>query len=86
MFGKRGSGDLEGGTAEVAEKPPAPAVGEAKASDAAPAPPAAAPAKRVDSSRARPVADGNVRRSENFYDIKSTVFSALIDTISALRR
>jgi pilus assembly protein CpaF len=27
------------------------------------------------------VADAGVRRSENFYDIKSTVFSALIDTI-----
>ena len=32
--------------------------------------------------RSRPSAgEGGVRRSENFYDIKSTVFSALIDTI-----
>src|SRR6185503_18620544 len=29
----------------------------------------------------RPAPDGAVRRSENLYDIKSTVFSALIDTI-----
>jgi pilus assembly protein CpaF len=32
-------------------------------------------------SRPRAAGEGGVRRSENFYDIKSTVFSALIDTI-----
>jgi hypothetical protein len=33
-------------------------------------------------SRSRPTTgEGGVRRSENFYDIKSTVFAALIDTI-----
>src|SRR6266550_3695964 len=82
MFGKRGSGgELESDTSEVAEKPPSPVVAEAKASDAAPPPSGAASAKRSESARARPAAEGNVRRSENFYDIKSTVFSALIDTI-----
>src|SRR6476646_10452359 len=77
MFGKRGttSGDEADGTPEVAEKP-APMVAENKGPD-----PAAAPAKRAEAARARPMGDGAVRRSENFYDIKSTVFSALIDTI-----
>jgi pilus assembly protein CpaF len=57
---------------------------------AAPAPPAAAPAapKPVPAAAAAPApvrprssGDNAVRRSENFYDVKSTVFSALIDTI-----
>ncbi len=51
---------------------------------AAPASRSSAPASRSggETTRARPaVNDSAVRRSENFYDIKSTVFSALIDTI-----
>src|SRR3954470_16239120 len=82
MFGKRGTGspgDPATGIAEGVEKP-APAPAEAKPAE--PAATAAAPAKRAEAPRPRPPApDGGVRRSENFYDIKSTVFSALIDTI-----
>src|SRR6185312_15256400 len=59
--------------------------------DAAPAvpagsPPAAAAPKRTETPATGPrprgaVLEAGIRRSENFYDIKSTVFSALIDTI-----
>jgi pilus assembly protein CpaF len=59
--------------------------------DAAPAvpagsPPAAAAPKRAETPATGPrprgaVLEAGIRRSENFYDIKSTVFSALIDTI-----
>ncbi len=64
---------------------PTPRAEAPAAQPAAPPPPrpvAAAPAapKRTAESTSRP-ADSHVRRSENFYDIKSTVFSALIDTI-----
>jgi pilus assembly protein CpaF len=81
MFGKRGT-DEAGGTPEVAERP-APVVTDTKGpeSTAMAAPAASAPAKRAEPARARPMGEGTVRRSENFYDIKSTVFSALIDTI-----
>jgi pilus assembly protein CpaF len=83
MFGKRGSGapgELASASgAEPAEKPAAAPV-EAKPAEPVAAP--AAPAKRAEAPRPRPAAaDGGVRRSENFYDIKSTVFTALIDTI-----
>jgi pilus assembly protein CpaF len=81
MFGKRGSGapgePTPASGAEPAEKPAAAPV-EAKAAEPAAAP---APAKRAEAPRPRPAGDNAVRRSENFYDIKSTVFTALIDTI-----
>src|SRR3954468_16470639 len=85
MFGKRGSGSGQGDqgapASEGADKPPAPPVAEpAKAPE--PAAPAATPVKRAEPARPRPVLpEGGIRRSENFYDIKSTVFSALIDTL-----
>jgi pilus assembly protein CpaF len=94
MFGKRGSGgpaDRPPGPPEgqPASRPAAPPTASAPppakappVQAAAPPPAAAAPApKRPDPpARPRPPSDG-VRRSENFYDVKSTVFSALIDTI-----
>jgi pilus assembly protein CpaF len=77
----------------VVAVPPKPAAAPAPmaAAPAAAAPRASAPpaspsgSKKVAaepaSSRPRATGEGGVRRSENFYDIKSTVFSALIDTI-----
>jgi pilus assembly protein CpaF len=82
MFGKRGSS-----TGDQSARPPA--DGDAAAPAAAPAEPAVAAApppppppasRRASEDRSRQPAE-TVRRSENFYDIKSTVFSALIDTI-----
>ncbi len=82
MFGKRGSGSPgdQSPAPESTEKPvqAAAAPPEVKAPAPAPSP---EPAKRAEArGRPAPVETG-VRRSENFYDIKSTVFSALIDTI-----
>src|SRR5687767_1077370 len=83
MFGKRGPGAPgEASTpprAEPAEKPAAAPPAEAKGGELAAQ--TAAAAKRAEAPRTRPAATGDVRRSENFYDIKSTVFTALIDTI-----
>ena len=73
--------------APVESPAPAPAPVGAKPQPAPqPAPRAEAPpvAKKptADAARPRPsVGESGIRRSENFYDIKSTVFSALIDTI-----
>jgi pilus assembly protein CpaF len=80
MFGKRGPGSPGDQATPVAEGPEKPVAtpGEAKAPEPA-APPA--PAKRPEARSRAPVVEAGVRRSENFYDIKSTVFSALIDTI-----
>ena len=85
MFGKRGK---DGMGAPAPENVASPAPSKPAAESARPVeppppppPPAAktAPAKPTTGSRSGG-GDG-VRRSENFYDIKSTVFSALIDTI-----
>ena len=71
----------------VASPTPALAPVEAKPQPTPqPAPRAEAPsvAKKptADAARPRPsVGESGIRRSENFYDIKSTVFAALIDTI-----
>ena len=82
MFGKRGTGStdepLPPPPAAVARPPAAETPVEPEpARAAAPQPPA-----RGATEAARPRSSGdNMRRSENFYDIKSTVFAALIDTI-----
>jgi len=94
MFGKRGSGGTSGvppstPAAEPAEKVeaarPQPAAATPRAEPKAAEPAQSAGTRRTPSEPARPrpaVSEGSsVRRSENFYDIKSTVFSALIDTI-----
>ena len=95
MFGKRGTADTGAVGASppppkpappppaVASPTPPPAAAEPapKAEPAPPPPPvAAAPAKPARPSPPPPKAPG-VRRSENFYDIKTQIFSALIDTI-----
>jgi pilus assembly protein CpaF len=86
MFGKRGAPGSAGSTDSPATASEAPA----RAPEAATPQPAPVPAPVVE---IKPVADvprtqrtrstdaTTVHRSENFYDIKSTVFSALIDTI-----
>jgi pilus assembly protein CpaF len=83
MFGKRGSGNAGGfeprqsGTVALAPEPAAPRPAAEKA---APAPAPAAQPKRASEPAApekRPVRE----KSETYYDTKSQVFSALIDTI-----
>jgi len=84
MFGKRGTGSGGGDQAPPAASEPAATAGPSAppppAAEPAPAPKAAASAAKRPDERTRPAAE-SIRRSENFYDIKSTVFSALIDTI-----
>src|SRR6185436_2764282 len=73
MFGKRSV--TEPGFGKPATPAREPAAAPAAAPEPAPAPQAAPqPSKPV----ARPVADN---RSEDYYQIKSTIFNALIDTI-----
>ena len=93
MFGKRGNDD--GNRAAPEFRPPAPraapaaAGGTAVARAAAPQPPPAAPARlprppaRPSRRRRWPPEPRKVQRerSETYYDTKSQVFSALIDTI-----
>ena len=71
--------------APVASAAPSPPARAAAVPPPPPRPAAAAPPKRTgadDPTRPRPsTGEGGIRRSENFYDIKSAVFSALIDTI-----
>ncbi len=85
MFGKRGTGTPEAPPLTTPAAAPRPSAGEAVAEvetvKAAPPPPPPPPrAAAPEPARGRTSSDG-VRRSENFYDIKSTVFAALIDTI-----
>ncbi len=86
MFGKRGTESTEAPlspTAAVVVRPLAadasaePELAKPAKASVAPQPPARPAAE---AARPRTSSDG-VRRSENFYDIKSTVFAALIDTI-----
>jgi pilus assembly protein CpaF len=80
MFGKRGTGSPEAAPSPPAGvRPPAAALA-AGADSVKPVLPPPPPRPAAEPPRARPSGDG-VRRSENFYDIKSTVFAALIDTI-----
>ena len=95
MFGKRGSASTEAPPpppAATVARPPAAAprppaaeasVEPAPASTPAPQPqPAPQPPARPAAASSRPrTSNDGMRRSENFYDIKSTVFAALIDTI-----
>jgi pilus assembly protein CpaF len=93
MFGRRGLNDPAGPTTpKPAEKPtvPPPAVNAAAAPSSLAEPPspeirqpAVKPPPAEPPAAVRPAASAasQVRRSENFYDVKSTVFAALIDTI-----
>src|SRR5262249_12330426 len=95
MFGKRGNTSGDGGPPfPASQKGPAvgPGAGVVPPPAASPPIPAAkliydmgdsSPPKPVPVDPPRPVSapEPAVRRSENFYDVKSTVFSALIDTI-----
>jgi pilus assembly protein CpaF len=88
MFGKRGSSSGEGSAAVPPPRPaaPPPVAKEAPASQPVPAPAAREaalppPPEPPRPARAAATVMPAVRRSENFYDVKTTVFSALIDTI-----
>jgi len=70
MFGKRGASGSDGG------KGPAPLPLERTVQASQPAAPSRPP-----EPKGMPPAPPAVRRSEEFYDVKSTVFAALIDTI-----
>jgi pilus assembly protein CpaF len=83
MFGRRGGT----ASAPVARPEPGPAAPSARAARVVqrPAEAAPAPARTVEEVTPRPEtlapAEERVRRSENFYDVKGQIFSALIDTI-----
>ncbi|MCE1236381.1 MAG: CpaF family protein [Hyphomicrobiales bacterium] len=82
MFGRRGSAgsSFGSGKAEVAPRPAAPTR---PAASAAPAPsPARTPNPAADPNAPLPPSKTQERvRSEDYYDTKSSIFSALIDTI-----
>ncbi len=80
MFGKRGSF----GTADTKVPPQAPVAAPQtpERSQPAAAAPAAPPAGRAEPKAPAPApAPGERRRSDNYYDVKSSIFSALIETI-----
>ncbi|NOT39704.1 MAG: CpaF family protein [Alphaproteobacteria bacterium] len=74
MFGKR-----PGGGAETAAKPKPAAPPQAAAKSAAPPPMPAKPAGRAEPPAPPPIAIDS--RSDQYYEIKTTIFNALIDTI-----
>jgi pilus assembly protein CpaF len=78
MFGKRSSADL---LETRPPKPPEPAA-PPQAPSSAPAPAAAATAKPVQRPPvAPPPQQGRPRKTEEYYDLKTQIFGALIDTI-----
>ena len=87
MFGKRGTESIGGPSPDkvvAAPPPPAPGVDASRSAEPVKPPPPTPPPVRVapiEPIRSRPTSNDGIRRSENFYDVKSTVFSALIDTI-----
>ena len=88
MFGKRGSDDGSRATPEFRQLAPAPlevAVAPRPSAPIAPqqTPPAAAPARRAIEAPSMAVEAKRAprERGEGYYDTKSQVFSALIDTI-----
>ncbi|MEX0852493.1 MAG: CpaF family protein, partial [Bauldia sp.] len=91
MFGKRGTGEtgvtprpsaVASDEPDVApDLPPAPALAVSPPGSPPGSPPKPAPPVRARPRSAGGESSSGLRRAENFYDIKSTVFSALIDTI-----
>ncbi|MEL7544632.1 MAG: CpaF family protein, partial [Pseudomonadota bacterium] len=94
MFGKRNSGGGGGELKQVARpQPPAPAAPQPPVAPAAPAAPVAQPAPQAPAAQPQATAPQAAaaapkpqekpasRRSEEYYDVKTTVFNALIDTI-----
>ena len=86
MFGKRGAtgGDKPPKAVPVAEgeTPSRPeAARPAGPPPKAPAPPAARKAATPEPAADDQVTENGVKRTENFYDVKTQIFSALIDTI-----
>ena len=87
MFGKRGGAGAAGKPKPLAMPPevaaaPAPAPQAAPPAAAQPKPQAAAPAPAPAAPAAPPSARSRAaQKSENYYDVKTQVFAALIDTI-----
>lgn len=88
MFGKRGAfeSDGGGGKATIPPVPPPPATPEIDESAEQLSPldlvePATKPGPAPDAAQVAPTSRGQVPRSENYYDVKSTIFAALLDTI-----
>ncbi|MEP0323656.1 CpaF family protein [Bauldia litoralis] len=86
MFGKRGAtgGDKPPKAVPIAEgeTPSRPeAARPAGPPPKAPAPPAARKAATPEPAADDQVTENGVKRTENFYDVKTQIFSALIDTI-----
>ncbi len=78
MFGRRSGSEVATPRAAVPVAAPAPAPMPAAAVSAAPAAPEEMPAQEMQN----PAAQAQSRqRSEEYYDVKTTVFNALIDTI-----
>jgi pilus assembly protein CpaF len=85
MFGKRSASsglDVKSVQAEPAPASPAPLKPEAAAPQPKPAPQPAAPAAPVATPPSRQAAAPvRARKSDEYYDVKSQIFGALIDTI-----
>ena len=85
MFGKRGTESIGGPPPDKVVAAPPPRLASTRRvppsrSSRRPTPPPVRVAP-IEPIRSRPTSNDGIRRSENFYDVKSTVFSALIDTI-----
>ncbi|MES1179729.1 MAG: ATPase, T2SS/T4P/T4SS family, partial [Hyphomicrobium sp.] len=80
MFGRRSNEPQtdKRAASRSAEPTPAPAAAEARS---AAAPRAAAPPPAPATKKPEPVLEPQRRHSEEYYDVKTTVFNALIDTI-----
>jgi pilus assembly protein CpaF len=74
MFGKRSSADL------LDDRPPRPAA-PAAPKPSAPAPAAKASAPKPSPAAPPPVSPSRARKTDEYYDLKTQIFGALIDTI-----
>ncbi|PKQ05458.1 MAG: protein kinase [Alphaproteobacteria bacterium HGW-Alphaproteobacteria-11] len=82
MFGRRNEGQPVARKPVAAPPPAAPPAGSAPAAAAPDAQkPAVAKPVAAKPAAAKPTARGSDHRSENYYQIKTTIFNALIDTI-----
>jgi pilus assembly protein CpaF len=83
VFGKRNLTGFEKEGPAVAAPPlaPAPAVSAAPAASAAGASPAVPAKRRSQPAPAPPASAVEARRSESYYEVKGTIFSALIEAI-----
>ncbi len=81
MFGKRSLADLVDDRPPKRPEPPAAAGPKAPPPAAAPAPQRAAAKPATSMSAAAPVLQSRPRKTDEYYDLKTQIFGALIDTI-----